>query len=199
MRWGFVPNWVKDPREFSLLINARAETMAEKPSFRDAVRHSRCIVPASGYYEWMKGPDGKRQPYYITMEDDSPMIFAGLYSNWAGPDGEEVDTACIVTVEPNLEISSVYDRMPAMLTGDAVDMWLNTRDFDITAARQLALPLPPGSLKYHPVGKAVGRADVDGPELIRPITPEEAEAEAAAAVKPKKKVAAGGGGQLDLF
>ena len=81
----------------------------------DAVRHSRCIVPASGYYEWMKGPDGKRQPYYITMEDDSPMIFAGLYSNWSGPDGEEVDTACIVTVEPNLEISSVYDRMPAML------------------------------------------------------------------------------------
>lgn len=199
VRWGFVPNWVKDPREFSLLINARAETMAEKPSFRDAVRHSRCIVPASGYYEWMKGPDGKRQPYYITMEDDSPMIFAGLYSNWSGPDGEEVDTACIVTVEPNLEISSVYDRMPAMLTGDAVDMWLNTRDFDITAARQLALPLPPGSLKYHPVGKAIGRADVDGPELIRPITPEEAEAEAAAAVKPKKKVAAGGGGQLDLF
>ena len=86
-----------------------------------------------------------------------------------------------------------------MLTGDAVDMWLITRDFDITAARQLALPLPPGSLKYHPVGKAIGRADVDGPELIRPITPEEAEAEAAAAVKPKKKVASGGGGQLDLF
>lgn len=199
VRWGFVPGWVKDPREFSLLINARAETMAEKPSFRDAVRHSRCIVPASGYYEWMKAPDGKRQPYYITMADDSPMVFAGLYSTWSGPDGEEVDTACIVTVEPNLEISSVYDRMPAMLTGDAVDMWLNTRDFDVKAATQLALPLPPGSLKYHPVSKAVGRADADGPELIRPISPAEAEAEAAATAKPKKKVAAGGSGQLDLF
>ena len=127
------------------------------------------------------------------------MIFAGLYSNWAGPNGEEIDTACIVTVEPNLEISSVYDRMPAMLTGDAVDMWLNTRDFDVKAATQLALPLPPGSLKYHPVSKAVGRADADGPELIRPISPEEAEAEAAATAKPKKKVAAGGSGQLDLF
>ena len=146
----------------------------------------------------MKGPDGKRQPYYITMADDSPMVFAGLYSNWAGPDGEEVDTACIVTVEPNLENSSVYDRMPAMLTGDAVDMWLNTRDFDITAARQLALPLPAGSLKYHPVSKAVGRADADGPELIRPISREEAEAEGAA-TRPRKKVAASGGGQLDLF
>ncbi len=150
VRWGFVPGWVKDPREFSLLINARAETMAEKPSFRDAVRNSRCIVPASGYYEWMKGQDGKRRPYYITMADDSPMVFAGLYSQWAGPNGEEVDTVCIVTVEPNLEISSVYDRMPAMLTGDAVDMWLNTRDFDATAARQLAAAAAAGLAEIPP-------------------------------------------------
>jgi putative SOS response-associated peptidase YedK len=192
-----VPNWVKDPRDFSLLINARGETMAEKPSFRDAVRNSRCIIPASGYYEWMKGKDGVRRPYYITMADGSPMVFAGLYSNWAGPDGEEVDTACIVTVEPNLEISSIYDRMPAMLTGDAVEMWLNTRDFDTRVATQLALPLPAGSLKYHPVGKAVGRTDADGPDLIRPLSEEELAAEEIKPAKPKK--AAGGGGQLDLF
>lgn len=198
VRWGFVPNWVKDPREFSLLINARAETMAEKPSFRDAVRHGRCIVPASGYYEWMKGRDGKRRPYYITMADGSPMIFAGLYSNWAGPNGEEVDTACIVTVEPNLEISSIYDRMPAMLQGEAVDLWLNTREVDVRAATQLALPLPPGSLKYHPVGKAVGRADIDEPELIRELSAEELAAEDEAKPARPKKVA-GGGGQLDLF
>lgn len=198
VRWGFVPNWVKDPREFSLLINARAETMAEKPSFRDAVRHGRCIVPASGYYEWMKGKDGKRRPYYITMADGSPMIFAGLYSNWAGPNGEEVDTACIVTVEPNLEISSIYDRMPAMLQGEAVDLWLNTREVDVRAATQLALPLPPGSLKYHAVGKAVGRADIDEPELIRELSAEELAAEDEAKPARPKKVA-GGGGQLDLF
>lgn len=197
VRWGFVPGWVKDPRESSLLINARAETMAEKPSFRDAVRHGRCIIPASGYYEWMKGKDGVRRPYYITMADDSPMVFAGLYSNWSGPQGEEVDTACIVTVEPNLEISSIYDRMPAMLQGEAVDLWLNTRDIDSKAATQLALPLPPGSLKYHPVSKAVGRADADGPDLIRPLTDEELAAEETKPVRPKK--VAGGGGQLDLF
>ncbi|MDC9822637.1 SOS response-associated peptidase [Devosia sp. ZB163] len=198
VRWGFVPGWVKDPREFSLLINARAETMAEKPSFRDAVRNSRCIVPASGYYEWMKGKDGVRRPYYITMADGSPMVFAGLYSTWSGPDGEEVDTACIVTVEPNLEISSIYDRMPAMLTGENVDLWLNTRDIDTRAATQLALPLPAGSLKYHPVGKAVGRTDVDEPALIREMSAEELAAEdETRARKPKK--AAAGGGQLDLF
>ena len=193
VRWGFVPTWVKDPREFTLLINARAESMAEKPSFRNAVRNSRCIVPASGYYEWMKGPDGKKQPYYITMADDSPMIFAGLYSQWAGPEGEEVDTACIVTVEPNLEISSVYDRMPAILQGEAIDLWLNTRDIDAKAATQLALPLPEGSLKYHPVSKAIGSAKAEGPELIRPIDPE------AADVQPKPKKVARGGGQMDLF
>lgn len=197
VRWGFVPGWVKDPREFSLLINARAETMAEKPSFKNAVRNSRCIVPASGYYEWMKSKDGVRRPYYITMADDSPMVFAGLYSTWAGPDGEEVDTACIVTVEPNLEISSIYDRMPAMLRGEAVDLWLDTRDIDSKAATQLALPLPPGTLKYHLVGKAVGRADADGPDLIRPLTDEEL-AEDARPARPKK-TASGGGGQLDLF
>ncbi|WP_417308119.1 SOS response-associated peptidase [Devosia sp.] len=194
VRWGFVPSWVKDPREFTLLINARAETMAEKPSFRNAVRNGRCIVPASGYYEWKTGPDGSKQPYYITMADGSPMMFAGLYSQWAGPDGEEVDTACIVTVEPNTEVRAIYNRMPAILTGEAIEAWLNTRDVEREAAAQLALPLPDGSVKYHPVSKAVGSVHADGPELIRPIPLDEAE------VRPSKvKKAASGGGQLDLF
>jgi len=199
VRWGFIPNWVKDPREFSLLINARAETLREKPSFRDASRSARCVVPASGYYEWMKGKDGTRRPYYITMADDSPMVFAGLYSQWAGPNGEEMDTACIVTVEPNLEISSIYDRMPAILTTrQQIDDWLNTAAVEPRDAVQLTMPLPPGALKYHPVGKAIGRADAEGPDLIRPLTPEELAAEDEA--KPKKKKAAGGSGeQFSLF
>ncbi len=193
VRWGFVPGWVKDPREFSLLINARAETMTEKPSFRNAVRNTRCVVPASGYYEWMKGPDGKKQPYYITWADGAPMSFAGLYSQWSGPDGEEVDTACIVTVEPNLEISSIYERMPALLTGEAIDLWLNTRDVDAKRAAALCQPPAPGSMAYHPVGKAIGSTKAEGPELIRPVPPEAENA----APAPKKKAA--GGGQMDLF
>jgi putative SOS response-associated peptidase YedK len=193
-RWGFVPAWVKDPKDFPLLINARAETMADKPSFRDAFRNSRCIVPASGYYEWMKAPGGKRLPYYITSSETEIMAFAGLYSTWAGPNGEEVDTVAIVTVEPNLEISSVYDRMPAILRGDdAIDSWLNTRDVSAKEAVSLAVPPPRGTMKYHPVGKAVGRADSEGPELIKPIDPSAEPVEET----PKRRKAASG--QLDLF
>ncbi len=194
-RWGLVPHWVKDPREFPLLINARAESMLEKPAFRDAVKNSRCIVPASGYYEWMKGPDGTRRPYFITRTDDEPMAFAGLYSTWSGPDGEEVDTVAIVTVEPNLEISSIYDRMPAILTGDAVDAWLNTREVNAPGAAKLAITPPSGTMKYHPVGRAIGSNTAEGPDLILPVDPASEPAEA----PPRRKRAAGGGGQLDLF
>lgn len=194
-RWGFVPGWVKDPREFPLLINARAESMATKPSFRDAVRNSRCIVPASGYFEWMKGDDGVRRPYFIRSAETETMAFAGLYSTWAGPNGEEVDTVCIVTVDPNLEISGVYDRMPAILRGKtAIDAWLNTREVDAAEAVGLAVSPPAGTMTYHPVGKAIGNAAAEGPELIRPLTPEQAAAEAVAA-RPRKKPSA----QLDLF
>lgn len=201
VRWGFVPGWVKDPREFSLLINARSETMAEKPSFRNAVKNSRCIVPASGYFEWMAGPDGKKQPYYITMADDSPMLFAGLYSQWAGPNGEEVDTALIVTVGAVLEMATIHDRMPAILNGPAaVDDWLNTRDVGVKEAEQLMLPLPAELLKYHPVSKAVGSTRADGPDLIRPLSPEEmAENASSRPPRPKKQAAGGTGGQGSLF
>jgi putative SOS response-associated peptidase YedK len=195
-RWGLVPGWVKDPREFSLLINARSESMADKPSFRDALRNSRCIVPATGYYEWMKGADGQRRPYYITSSETETMAFAGLYSTWAGPNGEEVDTVCIVTVDPNLEISGVYDRMPAILRGQAaIDAWLNTREVDVKEAVGLAVSSPPGTMKYHPVSKAMGKATSEGPELIVPLSAEQAAAEAETA-RPRKKAASG---QLDLF
>jgi putative SOS response-associated peptidase YedK len=194
VRWGFVPGWVKDPREFPMIINARAESLAEKPSFRDAIKRSRCVVPASGYYEWMKGPDGKKQPYYITREDDEVMAFAGLYSTWSGPQGEEVDTA-----EPNLEISSIYDRLPAILRSEqAIDDWLNTRDVTARDAMKLASPPPPGAMKYHPVGKAIGSALSEGPELIRPLSAEEMATEAAEKPVRRKKVA-GNAGQGELF
>jgi putative SOS response-associated peptidase YedK len=127
------------------------------------------------------------------------MVFAGLYSQWAGPNGEEMDTACIVTVEPNLEISSIYDRMPAILTTpQQIDDWLNTAAVEPRDAVQLTMPLPAGALKYHPVGKAIGRADSEGEDLIRPLTAEELAVEQEP--KPKKRKAAGGGGQqFDLF
>jgi putative SOS response-associated peptidase YedK len=200
VRWGFVPGWVKDPREWPLLINARAESMAEKPAFRNAVKNTRCIIPASGYYEWMKGKDGKRQPYYITLKDNQPMVFAGLYSTWVGPEGEEIDTAAIVTVDSAVDLAGVYDRMPAILRGDeAIDDWLNTRDVNAAQAAKLARPVPEGVIRYHPVGKAIGSNTAEGEELIRPIRPEEAEVAPGERPEPKKVAAGGGSRQLDLF
>lgn len=192
-RWGLVPRWVKDPREFPLVINARVETMADKPTFRDALKHGRCIIPASGYYEWHTNPDKSKQPYYITLADDRPMALAGLYATWEGPEGELVDSVATITVPANGQLSPIHDRMPAILDGQAIDDWLNVRDVRAADAAQLALPLADGALKFHPVSTRVNAARDDDPGLIVPVTLDKP-----APPKPKK-VAGGGGGQLDLF
>jgi putative SOS response-associated peptidase YedK len=120
------------------------------------------------------------------------LAFAGLYATWAGPNGEEIDTVCIVTTEPNREVSAVYDRMPAILSGDDIDTWLNCRDFEARDALRLIAPAPEGMMTLHPVPRTVGKADADGPELIVPAVEEEAPP-----LRPKKRAA--GGDQLDLF
>lgn len=195
-RWGLVPRWVKDPREFPLLINARAESMADKPAFRDALKHGRCIVPASGYYEWHTGPDKKKRPYYITRADGQPMALAGLYATWSGPEGEEVDSVATITVAANRQLSEIHDRMPAILLDDAeIDAWLNVREIRAPEAAQMALPLEDGVLKFHPVSTRVNSARDDDPGLIEPVTHELPDPPPA---RPKK-AAGGGGGQMDLF
>jgi len=192
-RWGLVPGWVKDPREFPLLINARAETMVDKPAFRDALKHGRCILPASGYYEWHTNPDKSKQPYYITLTDDKPMALAGLYATWMGPNGEEIDSVATITVPTNGQLSEIHDRMPLILEGEAIDDWLNVRDVRATEASQMALPLSDGALKFHPVSTRVNSARDDDPGLIEPAT-------IAPPVAPvRKKKVAGGGAQMDLF
>lgn len=193
-RWGLVPGWVKDPREFPLLINARVESMLDKPAFRDSVKHGRCIIPASGYYEWHTNPDKSKQPYYITLEDGRPMALAGLYASWMGPNGEEIDSVATITVPTNQQLAVIHDRMPAVLDGDAIDQWLDVRGVRADAARQLVLPLADGALQFHPVSRRVNSARDDDPGLIEPIDLAEQEPEA-----PKPKKVAGGGGQLDLF
>ncbi len=192
-RWGLVPGWVKDPREFPLLINARVETMAEKPAFRDALKHGRCIIPASGYYEWHTNPDKTKQPYYITYADGRPMALAGLYASWMGPNGEEIDSVATITVPTNGQLAPIHDRMPAIIPPEAIDDWLNVRDVRAAEARQLALPLPNGALKFHPVSTRVNSARDDDPGLIEPTT-----IEAPKPPAPKKRVASGGA-QMDLF
>jgi putative SOS response-associated peptidase YedK len=189
-RWGLVPGWVKDPREFPLLVNARVETMAEKPAFRDALKHGRCIIPASGYYEWHTNPDKTKQPYYITMANDRPMALAGLYARWMGPNGEEIDSVATITVPANPQLSEIHDRMPAILDGEAIENWLNVRDVRAHHAAQLALPLEDGALKFHPVSTRVNSARDDDAGLIEKVEVQKPEP------RPRKVA---GGGQLDLF
>ena len=190
-RWGLVPRWVKDPREFPLLVNARVETMAEKPAFRDALKHGRCIIPASGYYEWHANPDKSKQPYYITHDDGRPMALAGLYATWVGPEGEEIDSVATITVPANPQLSVIHDRMPAILEGDGIDQWLDVRGVDAKTAYRLAMPLEDGALKFHPVSTRVNSARLDEPSLIEPAAIERPQP-----ARPKK---AAGGGQMDLF
>lgn len=193
-RWGLVPRWVKDPREFPLLVNARAESMGDKPAFRDPLKHGRCVVPASGYYEWHTGPDKKKRPYYITRADGQPMALAGLFATWSGPEGEEVDSVATITVAANRQLSVIHDRMPAILMSEGeIDAWLNVREVRAEEAAQMALPLEDGVLKFHPVSMRVNSAREDDPGLILAVEEEKPEP----VVKVKK--VAGGGGQMDLF
>jgi putative SOS response-associated peptidase YedK len=192
-RWGLVPAWVKEPKDFALLINARSEGMIDKPAYRDAVRWHRCIVPASGYYEWMKDGKGNSQPYYVTMADGTPMAFAGLYATWSGPGGEAIDSAAIVTTPAGEDTVHIHTRAPAVLRGDQIEAWLDTAHVTAEIAAALVVPLEGGAVVYHPVDRAVGNTASDGPGLIAPIDPA---TQPAPEPRPKKRAAAG---QLDLF
>ncbi len=190
LRWGLVPDWASDPQKFALLINARCESMADKPAFRDAVRFRRCIVPANGYYEWHTDADGKKQPYYVTMADGSLMAFAGLYATWSGPNGESIGSAAIVTTPAGPDTLHIHDRTPAVLLGEAVERWLETERVSAQEAVALAQPLPAGTVGLVPVSPAVGSNMAEGPELIEPVDPIEREEPT-----PRRKAA----GQLELF
>lgn len=138
-RWGLIPAWVKDPAGFTLLINARAETAAEKPAFRAAMRHRRVILPASGFYEWRRRPDG-RQAFWIRPRAGGVVGFAGLLETYMAPDGSEIDTAAILTVEANRVVAAVHDRMPAVLAPADFAAWLDVRAQEPRDVRALLRP-----------------------------------------------------------
>ena len=175
MRWGFLPGFVKDPKTFPLLINARAETLAEKPSFRAALKRRRCLVIAEGFYEWRReaGPSGRRQPgrrpYLIRRVSGEPIGFAGLTETWSDPSGGEIDTACIVTTAANRLVGRLHDRMPAILDPDAFAAWLDVGRVDPAEALALVKPAPEEALELVEVGPAVNRVANDDESLQRPV------------------------------
>jgi putative SOS response-associated peptidase YedK len=171
MRWGLVPSWVKDPANFSLLVNARGESVCDKPAFRSAMKYRRCLIPADGFYEWQASGQGAKQPFYISGKTGGPLAFAGLYETWTGPNGEEVDTAAIVTTRANRTLAPLHDRMPVILTPEAFDLWLNCNAVDARTAEALIAPAPDDLLQAWPVSRDVNRTANDRATLIAPLTP----------------------------
>jgi putative SOS response-associated peptidase YedK len=178
VRWGFIPGWVKDPKAVSLLINARAESVLDKPAFRNAMRRRRCLVPADGFYEWREA-GGRKQAYFVRRKDGGPFAFAGLWETWTGPNGEELDTAAIVTTLANRTLSFIHGRMPVMLPPETFELWLDCAKVDAATAAALLMPARDNLLEAHQVSPAVNRVANDSAALIAPYV--EAVAEAAAA------------------
>lgn len=168
VRWGLIPPWVKDPRQFKLLINARAESAADKPSFRGALRHKRCLVPADGFYEWT-GPAGHKMPHLIRARADGPIAFAGLFEHWGGADGSEIETMAILTVAANATVAAVHDRMPAILAPKDFDDWLDCRRVGAEEALSLLKPAPADLLELVQVSTAVNNPRNEGPSLHDPV------------------------------
>jgi putative SOS response-associated peptidase YedK len=167
LKWGLIPSWAKDPKIASNLINARAETLQEKPSFRSALSKRRCLIPADGWYEWKKVSDGK-QPYFFRRLDDGLFSFAGLWEEWRQPDGEIVKTCTIITTEPNELTAKYHHRMPAILKRADENHWLDS------AARvpdlvQLLGPYSADELEVYPVSRAVNSPGRDDVKLIENI------------------------------
>ncbi|MCC6778814.1 MAG: SOS response-associated peptidase [Hyphomicrobiales bacterium] len=184
VRWGLIPPWVEDPRRFSLLINARAESINDKPAFRNAMRRRRCLFPADGFYEW-QDDGGRKRPFCIRPLDRAPIGFAGIWETWMGPNGEEMETAAIVTTAANREIAGLHDRMPAILPPEDFDSWLDCVRVDALAAAELLRPAADGLMESYEVSPAVNRAVNDGPELLAPASGEPAPP----APQPKRKSA----------
>jgi putative SOS response-associated peptidase YedK len=183
VRWGLVPGWVKDPRTFSLIVNARGEGVLDKPSFRNAMRRRRCLIPADGFYEWRDGP--RRRPYFVRAKSGAPIVFAGLWETWTGPNGEEVDTATIITTQANQMLAPIHRRMPVIVPPEAFSLWLDCAKVDATTAAALIAPAPDELLECYEVSPAVNRAANDSAALIVPAPP--AASEEPQPAKPKKK------------
>ena len=166
VRWGLIPAWVKDPKTFSLVINAREDSVLVKPAFRNAMRYRRCLIPVDGFYEWKVVGAGPKQPYYIRRRDGAPFAFAGLWEAWSGPNGEEMETAAIVTTVANRTLMPIHDRMPVIVPAETFAAWLDCRDVDAEAASRLLLPAPDDLLEAYPVSTAVNRVANDDASLI---------------------------------
>ncbi len=177
MRWGLVPSWSTDPSSGPRPINARAESLLQRPAFADAVAHRRCLVPVDGFYEWQRLPGGVRQPWFIDVEpggeegdrpdDRRPLVLAGLWDRWVSAEGEALVTVAVVTVAANDDVARLHDRMPAVLPGPAEwDRWLDPATVDPGVVATLLRPAEPGFLRLRPVDPRVNHVANDDADLL---------------------------------
>jgi putative SOS response-associated peptidase YedK len=168
LRWGLIPSWSKDPAIGNRLINARAETAREKPSFRNAFRRHRCLIPASGFYEWQRQERGK-QPYFVRMRDERPFAFAGLWDRWESPDESVIETCTILTTAANAVLAPIHDRMPVILPPTEYARWLDPALLNTDSLAPLLVPFPPEEMLAFPIGMRVNAPSVDDEGCIVPL------------------------------
>lgn len=186
-QWGLVPSWAKDPSIGQNLINAKAETAAEKPSFRSAFKRRRCLLPADGFYEWTtvepassttlfedaapapKGGKPIKQPYYITLKDEGPFAIAGLYEYWEGVDAGPLETCTLLTIEPNELVGQYHNRMPAILRPEFYETWLDPEAQASEMLQALLQPLPAEEMAARPVTRRMNNPRFDAPECVEPL------------------------------
>jgi putative SOS response-associated peptidase YedK len=168
LRWGLTPHWAKKADGGYSMINARAETVAEKPAFRGPFRQRRCLIPADGYYEW-KSMEGRKQPFYFTLESGEPFCFAGLWEHWQSAEGDAVESCAIITTDANALAAEIHHRMPVILARADYEPWLDVRATSPEQAVALLHPYGGNDLTYFPVSTAVNNARVNEPRCITPL------------------------------
>jgi putative SOS response-associated peptidase YedK len=166
-RWGLVPFWAKEVNTGYSMFNARAESIASKRTYQKPFKTQRCIVPANGFYEWVKTPEGKI-PYYIMRKDQGLISFAGLYEHWKGAGDQVVNSFTIITTDSNDKLAPIHDRMPAILLQQEIDLWLDPANQDTVGLRDLIRPYPSDDIAFYKVSTAVNNARNQGASLIEP-------------------------------
>ena len=165
-RWGLIPSWAKDPAIGNRMINARAESLAEKPSFRNSFRSRRCLVPATGFFEWKR--NGEKVPYNIYVKDEKIFTFAGLWDQWVSPDGEIVKSFTIITTTPNQLMAEIHDRMPVILQKENEKVWLES--LEEGALKALLVPFPEERMEMYPVSPLVNNPRNDNGEVVARVS-----------------------------
>ena len=164
LRWGYIPHWYKAPNDGPLIINARSETIAEKPAFRDAVRHQRCLIAASGFYEWRQSAGKGKEPYWISPASGAAMLaWAGIWQDWGGDDGQVISTCAIVTTAANGPLAPIHHRAPLVIAPDDYALWLGEEG---KGAARLMQPATDDFFAFHQVDTAINKAKADGPQLM---------------------------------